>query len=483
MRKSILMALLCFFAVVAITGCACNKPSGLLKDFQLQPIDKEAYKAKVDSFMIILDASASMDNCYKDSNRMNTAKAIVGNLNRSLPEMSINGALRSFGHSPAVSGDKTMLIYGPATYSTAGFQSGLEKITKAGGNSPMSAALDAAGEDLASTQGKIALIIVSDGEDMKEEAVDSAKKLKDQFGERLCIYTIHVGDNAAGGAFLGKIAQAGGCGYAKSDGDLASSDGMYAFVKDVFLEERLDADGDGVYDDQDTCANTPSGVKVDTKGCPVDSDDDGVADYMDQCPSTPAYVQVDRAGCPVDTDQDGVADYMDKCPNTRQDAKVDTQGCPLDSDGDGVVDYLDNCPDTPKDTEVDYSGCPMPKATKSAKVTSAGTWLYEDIQYKTGSAKIDPASYAVLDEIADLLTKNRDFKVEIQGHTDNTGSQAMNMKLSKDRANSVAAYLVNKGVTADQLTTEGYGPSRPIASNDTAAGRAKNRRVELKPIK
>ena len=514
MKKSFLFQVVCVLALaVLFAGCACNKPSMLSTNFKPQMVDTTAYKPKVDNFMVILDASASMDYCYKDSNRMNTAKAIVGNLNRSLPEMSMSGALRSFGHSPSVSQDKTVLMYGPAAYNTAEFQSGLDKITKAGGNSPLSAALDAAGEDLALARGKMALIVVSDGEALGEETVASAKKLKDQFGERLCIYTIHVGDNAAGGAFLGKIAQAGGCGYAKSDGDLASSDGMFAFVKDVFLEKRLDADGDGVYDDQDrcpntargvsvdangcpldadgdgvydnqdNCPNTPTGVRVDANGCPLDTDGDGVADYMDKCPNTPAYTQVDDAGCPVDTDQDGVADYMDKCPNTRRGAKVDASGCPLDSDGDGVVDYMDNCPGTPKGTPVDYSGCPLPQATKSAKVTDVGTWLYEDIQFDTGSAKIKPASYAVLDEIAELLVSTPSLKVEIQGHTDSAGSRDMNVRLSKDRANSVAAYLVNKGVSADQLTTEGYGPSRPIASNDSAAGRAKNRRVELKPIK
>jgi len=208
-----------------------------------------------------------------------------------------------------------------------------------------------------------------------------------------------------------------------------------------------------------------------------------VADYMDKCPNTRKEAKVDASGCPVDSDGDGVADYMDKCPNTRKEAKVDASGCPVDSDSDGVADYMDNCPGTPKGTPVDNSGCPLPLATKSAKVTDAGTWLYEDIQFDTGSVKIKPVSYAVLDEIAELLTDNPSLKVEIQGHTDSAGSREINIRLSKDRANSVSAYLMNKGVTANQLTTEGYGSSRPIESNDSAAGRSKNRRVELKPIK
>jgi outer membrane protein OmpA-like peptidoglycan-associated protein len=513
MKKSLIYQIASVLALaVMLAGCACHQPSMLATDFKPQVPETAAYKAKVDNFMVIFDASASMDACYNGSNRLNTARAIVGNLNRTLPEMALKGALRSFGQDKSISGDSTVLLYGVTDYSTSAFQTALDRLTKATGNSPLTYAIEAAGNDFAAVAGSIALIVVSDGQDMGSASIAAAQKLKEAFGQRLCIYTIHIGDNKDGGAHLKAIADAGGCGYATDDSRLASSAGMLAFVQDVFLEKRLDSDGDGVYDGQDICLNTPAGTnvdargcpldsdldgvfddqdacpgtaggtKVDDKGCPVDTDGDGIADYMDNCPNTPAYTQVDDAGCPIDSDQDGVADYMDKCPNTRKGAGVDESGCPLDSDGDGIVDYMDNCPGTPKGTQVDYAGCPRVTATKSAKVTDSGTWLYEDIQFDTGSAKIKSVSYPVLDEIAKLLTDNPSLKVEIQGHTDSAGSRAMNMRLSKERANSVAAYLVNKGVTADQLTTAGYGPTRPVASNDSAAGRAKNRRVELKPM-
>jgi outer membrane protein OmpA-like peptidoglycan-associated protein len=543
MKKSLLLLILVSFIAVLAIGCACNKPSMLQSGFKPEMADAGEYQPKVQNFMVLFDASESMSMCYKDSNRFNTAKAIAGNLNRSMPELPINGALRSFGHSPSVSEEKSALMYGVSDYSQSGFQGGLDKIARTGGHSAMDEALVAAGNGLASARGKIALILISDGDVKEKEAVAAAQKVKDRFGERLCIYTIHVGDNPGGAALLGSIAKIGGCGYAKSDGDLASSSAMAGFVKDVFLEKRMDADGDGVYDDQDSCPNTPAGARVDAKGCPLDTDRDGVADYMDscpytaagvgvdgkgcpmdadgdgvadymdkcpntpagvgvdgkgcpldadgdgvadnldQCPNTPQYARVDSVGCPLDSDQDGVADHLDKCPNTRRNAKVDARGCPADSDGDGVVDYLDNCPNTAKGTPVDYSGCPLPVATKSAKVTDAGTWLYEDIKFDTGSAKIKPGSFAVLNEIAVLLKDNPNLKVEVQGHTDSAGSRQMNMNLSKNRANSVVEYLLQKGVSPGQLTSEGYGPSRPMASNDSAAGRAKNRRVELKPIR
>lgn len=124
---------------------------------------------------------------------------------------------------------------------------------------------------------------------------------------------------------------------------------------------RKDSDHDGVADRKDKCPDTPLGVIVDRKGCPVDTDGDGVPDYIDKCPGTPpeAYATVDQHGCPADTDGDGVPDYLDKCPGTPAGVSVDANGCPFDTDGDGVPDNLDKCPDTPKDAKgmVDKDGC------------------------------------------------------------------------------------------------------------------------------
>ncbi len=129
-------------------------------------------------------------------------------------------------------------------------------------------------------------------------------------------------------------------------------------IKFVFNEKK-DADKDGIADKWDKCPDTPKGVKVDKKGCPIDSDGDGVPDYLDKCPKTPARVKVDKEGCPLDKDGDGVPDYLDKCPKTPEGVKVDKKGCPIDSDGDGVADYKDKCPETPKAIKVDSVGCPV----------------------------------------------------------------------------------------------------------------------------
>jgi OOP family OmpA-OmpF porin len=144
---------------------------------------------------------------------------------------------------------------------------------------------------------------------------------------------------------------------------------------------------------------------------------------------------------------------------------------PPDSDNDGVPDNIDQCPNTPAGVQVDAVGCPL-----KGKITLEG------VNFEYNSAALTVASNAPLDTVADGLKKHQRVKVEIQGHSDSTGGLAYNMKLSQRRADSVRDYLVHSGVNADQLTTKGYGPTQPIASNKTAEGRAQNRRVVMSVI-
>jgi outer membrane protein OmpA-like peptidoglycan-associated protein len=240
-----------------------------------------------------------------------------------------------------------------------------------------------------------------------------------------------------------------------------------------------DGDGDGVLDDVDACKDTPSGDKVDEKGCslPKDADNDGVLDNVDQCPDTPAGDKVDDKGCslPKDGDGDGVNDDVDQCKDTPAGDKVDEKGCslPKDGDGDGVTDDKDRCPHTPAGVKVDEEGCQVlfEPAKKSL--------ILEGVNFETGKAELTPESQAILDGVAESLVANEEIKVQVGGHTDNTGSAALNKRLSAARAETVRQYLVSKGVAAERLTARGYGPSKPVASNKTAEGRAQNRRVEL----
>lgn len=246
-----------------------------------------------------------------------------------------------------------------------------------------------------------------------------------------------------------------------------------------------DADGDGVVDGVDRCPDTPKGAKVDAEGCPLDTDQDGVYDGLDQCPDTPRGERVNSKGCSEDSDGDGVEDSADKCPNTPRGTKVGRDGCPADSDGDGVTDDKDRCPDTPRGANVDSQGCPEKESAPGALAVipeKKKSVVLEGVNFETNSARLQSSSTAVLDRVAEGLKANPEARVEIGGHTDSQGADAYNMKLSRDRANSVRDYLVSKGVSKSQLETRGYGETKAIADNKTDSGRAVNRRVELKRL-
>jgi outer membrane protein OmpA-like peptidoglycan-associated protein len=238
----------------------------------------------------------------------------------------------------------------------------------------------------------------------------------------------------------------------------------------------IDSDADGVPDGIDICPNSPQGTVVDVNGCPLDTDEDGVFDGLDQCPDTPAGAMVDAVGCPVDSDADGVADGLDQCPNTRAGMPVDAEGCALDSDGDGVHDGVDRCPNTPAGQDVDEIGCPVLFAQPETPLVLRG------VNFAINRSVLTPESYAILDEVAQALLARPEVRVEIAGHTDITGSQRTNMRLSLERAQAVMAYLAQKGVAPSRMEARGYGPDVPVATNASAAGRAQNRRVELRRI-
>jgi len=247
----------------------------------------------------------------------------------------------------------------------------------------------------------------------------------------------------------------------------------------------VDTDNDTVPDYLDRCANTAAGVPVDANGCPRDTDSDGITDDGDRCPNTPANARPvypaghARAGCPVDTDGDGVADYLDRCANTAAGTQVDANGCPIqrDADSDGVIDENDRCANTPANTRVDATGCPY------HELPAAGAALViRNITFRPNTASLLPASSAELDKIAVAILATPNSRWEVGGYTDNRGVAARNLRLSQQRAQAVMQYLVTKNVPAASLTAVGYGSQRPAAPNTTAAGRAQNRRVEMKRI-
>jgi len=200
-----------------------------------------------------------------------------------------------------------------------------------------------------------------------------------------------------------------------------------------------------------------------------DSDGDGVPDDMDKCPGTPPNTPVDANGCELDSDGDGVVDSKDKCPGTPPGTKVDADGCPIDgdADGDGVKDSKDQCPGTPAGSKVNDVGCEI------------GEIILRGVVFDTARTEITPQSALILDSVATGVASRPGTRIEIRGHTDDVGSELMNMDLSRRRAEAVKAYLVSKGARAEDLSTVGLGEMQPIVSNDTPENREKNRRVTL----
>jgi outer membrane protein OmpA-like peptidoglycan-associated protein len=242
---------------------------------------------------------------------------------------------------------------------------------------------------------------------------------------------------------------------------------------------QKDADLDAIVDSGDRCPGTPAGERADAEGCSPsqkDDDKDGVMNAADRCADTRPGEQVDSTGCPPgprDSDGDGVADTGDQCPNTPAGEAVNSRGCPRDTDADGISDAKDHCPSTPAGQPVDANGCPI-LFQKGAR-----TVVLRGVTFQTGKATLTPSARAVLRDIATQLVENPEYRVQISGHTDNTGTRAANLRLSLARARTVETFLEANGVPLRQVSSKGFGPDVPIASNKTAAGRAKNRRVEL----
>ncbi|MFH2059353.1 MAG: OmpA family protein [Pseudomonadota bacterium] len=375
-------ALLVFSAFLFLFGCATTKMTPL-PSFNALTFDKNKITSKVDSFLILFDASSSMRHDSGDYNKFQVAKAVVERMNATLPELSQIAGLRSFGHSEKVTREDTKLFFGMTKYNTAGLQAGLDKVTEAGGPSPMFKAIDAAIDDFSGfKKGKKAVLFITDGLDLPGDIIASAKKLKAEYGDSMCFYPILVGNDPKGESLLKAIETIGKCGFLSNATDLLTNEGMANFVQKAFLN-----------------AGPGSMMK--------------------------------------DTDNDGITDNADQCPNTPMGAKVNSVGC----------------------------------------------WILENVLFDFNQDVIKPEAYPLLKSAANVLKKNDKMNVELHGHCDNRGTEAYNKDLSLRRANAVKTYLNSEGIVLSRMTTKGFGFNKPIASNDSASGRAMNRRVEIQPIK
>ncbi|MEM9111936.1 MAG: OmpA family protein [Myxococcota bacterium] len=247
-----------------------------------------------------------------------------------------------------------------------------------------------------------------------------------------------------------------------------------------------DSDGDGLGDPDDRCVDQAGPPEL--RGCP-DRDGDGIPDLDDQCIDEPEDLDgvEDEDGCidDDDPDDDGFVGDDDACPLEPEDRDgfEDGDGCPdPDNDGDGILDADDACPIEAEivNGHMDEDGCPDEKLTLVELDLDKGKIeIKQKVFFRRGSARLSPRSYGLLGQVSQVLRENEELRVRIEGHTDASGSNSTNLRLSQKRADSVRAYLLRLGIAPERLVAVGYGEEKPIASNATRGGRETNRRVEF----
>ncbi len=379
-------------AALLLSGCA-SQPSSTFEPFQAQDLNgllsSGQYVQKANNFFVINDSSLSMTEEYfgvgypaqPSPTKFSIEKEVLNRINQTIPDLNLTSSIRSFGYGDCLDWGFTKLNQAPTSYSKSTFGSGIDSLTCASGGSPIQNGIEETSKDLSGTSGNIAVLILSDGHELDSDGVNEMKAMKQQYGDRLCVYSVWVGneEEKSGITLLNQLSNIAGCGYGVTADRISSPENMANFVKSIFLK-----------------AGTP------------------VAD----CSA-------------LDTDKDGVNDCNDKCPNTLPGVPVSVLGC----------------------------------------------WIV-DVKFDNDSAVIKPEYFGNLDNTAKAISEHPDLQIEVQGHTSKTGGFQYNMKLSERRAIAVKDYLVEK-THSSNLTTRGYGWTQPIDTNDTEAGRANNRRVQL----
>lgn len=346
------------------------------------------YVLKADNLLIMFDRTGSMFDQYGFERKLTAEKRLATLFNNTVPNVKLDGGLREIGEWND-NFDYTKLDYGMTAYNRNTVNGLIAKMESPFGNTPLDRAITASGDDLAKAQGKLALVIFSDGQDVDSvKVVKAATDLKNRYGDRICIYTVQIGNDANGAKVLQNVAKAGECGVAVKGDEVANDAGMTAFVEKIFLAQK-----------------PPEAPKPVAKAEPAPA-------------PAPAPVMAARKA-------------------------------------------------------------PAAAAAPEVKPEPTVERIKLNILFDTNKAVIKPKYKKEVKKVADFMKKYPDTKATIEGHTDNVGKEAANVKLSQKRADAVAKMLVKTyKINKSRVKAVGYGPKKPVASNDTAAGKAQNRRVE-----
>jgi OOP family OmpA-OmpF porin len=408
--------LLPWLVFISFIGCATSQKP------RIEPVDLNVfledcrYTQKIDNFLILLDVSHSMSFFeHNGKKKIDIAREVVERFNKTIPRLALTAGVRIFDPGRLYTQD-TAKVYGLTDYKSSELQEALKELFEhplyLNGDTHLSQTLHSSIDDMQSLKGKTAIIIISDGIVTGEPPMVAVKKLKQLFGEALCIYPILVGDDSRGVCVFEEIARYNECSLLLKADDLLADQQMTEFVTTVFLDK----------------AETPH-----------DTDSDGVCDKRDLCPDDPHKTEPGICGC----------------------GHPDT-----DSDGDGIYDCFDKCQGTPRGAPVDENGC----------------WALTNVLFDLNKWFIKKEYLPVLDAIAEVMKNNPTLRMEIQGHTCNIWTEQYNLKLSGWRAESVKTYLLEQGVSPQQIEIKTFGLTQPIASNETEESRQLNRRVQFRPI-
>lgn len=389
MLKKIIIPVASITGLALLSGCA-TEPTTYPK-FTAAPVAQETstteFKQKTNTVFVILDASSSTNITYDGNDsgdsKFDVEKQTLYRANKTIPaNINLSTGIQSFGSGHCLDWSSTKVDQNITRHSVKNFHAGLDQSQCASGGSPMNKAIAQSATELEKARGNIALLILSDGQQIPDGTLAEAQALEDKFGTRLCIYSIWVGNSydTSGQVVLQELSNISNCGNSVNVADVTSSSGMARFVEGMLYTKMV---------------------------------------------AIPGVISS------------------------------------IDSDGDGIDDDFDKCPDTPA----------------GAKVNSQGCWSYNNVDFGFDSTKITSAFEPLFKNAVATLKGNPGMTVQLEGHTDSTGPEAYNMGLSERRAQAVKNHLVEQGIDASHLTTIGFGEANPIAPNDTAAGRAQNRRV------
>jgi OOP family OmpA-OmpF porin len=384
MNTATALAALTAFAAAGLSISCTNVP-GQEPPFEATRVKAPADRLAVDQVVVLFDASGSID----PQSEFPYEKARLESFVSGMPDGDYEVDLVSFGGR---SREET----GLAGFDRDTLARAAADTPYLGEDTPLEAVLRDTAERLAGRSGTAAVVIVTDGvptvlgtEVDPEPTLEAARAVVESHDGTVCFHTVHAGSETSGRELLQQISEITDCGSHRTSDSIGSAAPLYAFQQEIFVGEAI----------VDVAAPAPVGV--------------------------------------------------------------------ADADGDGVPDGLDQCAETPAGAETDAQGC----------------WRLSHVPFASDSAAVPAEIAPQLASVAGVMRANPDLRLRIEGHSDATGSAAYNQALSERRAEAVRQSLVDAGVEPDRLEVSGLGESQPIAGNDSAAGRAENRRIELKVLR